>query len=214
MQTYSTTEIIKLLQRKQLSCLTLDDFGKLLGIDNRQTLYKKIARLEKAQIVQKLIKGKYQFLFQPENDYVLANFLYQSSYISLESALSFYGIITGFPYQITSVSIRPTKSIEIGEKEFRYSQIESGLFWGYEKKENFLIAQKEKALLDYIYFGIKGLRNLSFDEMDFSEIDKDQLARYAKKINNKQVTKVVKNIMPTLRRRKSQRKKFEAAITN
>lgn len=195
MKTYSTTGIIKLLQAKQFSLLTLNDFSKLLNIDNRQTLYKKIGRLEKAQIVQKLIKGKYRFLFQPVNDYAIANFLYQPSYISLESALSFYGIITGFPYQITSISIKPTKSIEIGKKEFRYSQIERGLFWGYEKQEDFLLAEKEKALLDYIYFGIKGLRNLSFDEMDFSEIDKDKLASYTKKINNKQVTKVIKNIL-------------------
>lgn len=202
MKTYSTTDVIKLLQAKELSLFTLNDFSKLFNIDNRQTLYKKIARLEKAQIIQKLIKGKYLFLFQPANDYTLANFLYQPSYISLESALSFYGIITGFPYQITSVSVKPTKSIEIGEKEFRYSQIESSLFWGYEKQDDFLLADKEKALLDYIYFGIKGLRNLSFDEMAFSGINKNKLASYAKKINNhimafqaKQVIKVIKSIL-------------------
>lgn len=195
METYSTTGVIKLLQAKGLSLLTLNDFSRLLNIDNRQTLYKKVARLEKAQIIQKLIKGKYLFLFQHVNDYTLANFLYQPSYISLESALSFHGIITGFPYQTTSVSIKPTKSIEIGKKEFVYSQIEKGLFWGYEKQDDFLLADKEKALLDYIYFGIKGLRNLSFDEMDFSEINKNKLAGYTKKINNKQVTKVVKNIL-------------------
>lgn len=201
MKTYSTTDIIKLLQTKQLSLVTLNDFAKLFNIANRQTLYKKIARLEKARIVQKLIKGKYQFLFNPTNDYVIANFLYQPSYVSLESALSFYGIITGFPYQITSITVKPPKSIEINRKdsleikEFRYSQIESSLFWGYEKQEDFLIAEKEKALLDYIYFGIKGLRNISLDEMDLSEINKSKLASYTKKINNKQVTKVVKSIL-------------------
>ncbi|MCX6706162.1 MAG: hypothetical protein NTV24_03630, partial [Candidatus Woesebacteria bacterium] len=63
------------------------------------------------------------------------------------------------------------------------------------KLDNFLIAEKEKALLDYIYFGIKGLRNLSFDEMDFSEINKDKLANYTKKIDNQQVAKVVKSIL-------------------
>ncbi len=193
-ETYSTTGIIKLLQAKELSLLTLNDFSKLFNIDNRQTLYKKIARLEKAQIIQKLIKGKYRFLFQPADDFTLANFIYQPSYISLESALSFYGIITGFPYRITSISIKPTKLIEVGQKEYIYSQIEKSLFWGYTKLDNFLIAEKEKALLDYIYFGIKGLRNLSFDEMDFSEIDKNKLTGYTKKINNRRVTKVIKSI--------------------
>lgn len=195
MKTYSSTDIIKLLQEKKLSLFTLNDFGKLFNIDNQQTLYKKIGRLEKAQIVQKLIKGKYRFLFQPVNDYVIANFLYQPSYVSLESALSFHGIITGFPYQITSISVKPTRLIEVAGKEFRYSQIENSLFWGYEKKEDFLLAEKEKALLDYTYLGIKGLRNLSFDEMDLSEINKDKLIGYARKINNKQVTKIIKSLL-------------------
>jgi len=195
MGTYSTTGVIKLLQAKELSLLTLNDFSKLLNIDNRQTLYKKIARLEKAQIVQKLIKGKYQFLFLPANDYAIANFLYQPSYVSLESALSFYGIITGFPYQITSISVKPTKLVEVNQKEYVYSQIEKRLFWGYEREKDFLLAEKEKAFLDYIYFGTKGLRNLSFDEMDFSEINRDKLANYTSIINNQQVTKVVKSIL-------------------
>lgn len=195
MATYSTTDIIKLLQTKELPLFTLDDLGKLLDVNNRQTLYKKVARLEKAQIIQKLVKGKYRYMFLPVNDYTLANFLYQPSYISLETALSFYGIITGFPYQITSISIKPTRTIEVSGKEYAYSQIENNLFWGYEKSGNFLIAEREKAILDYVYFGVKGLRNTSFDEMDFSEIDKKKLISYAGKTNNKQVIKTIKGII-------------------
>ena len=153
METYSTTDIIKLLQSKQLSLFTLADFSKLFDINNPQTLYKKIARLEEKKIVQKLIKGKYQFLFRPVNDFLTANFLYQPSYISLESALSFYGIITGFSYQITSITIKKPNAVEINNREFKYSRIASRLFWGYEKKEDFLLAEPEKALLDYIYLG-------------------------------------------------------------
>lgn len=195
MTTYSTTDIIKLLQKKELSLFTLDDLGKLLNVNNRQTLYKKVARLEKAQIILKLIKGKYRYMFLPVNDYTLANFLYQPSYVSLETALSFYGIITGFSYQITSISVKPTRTIDLSGKEYTYSQIENNLFWSYEKRDNFLIAEKEKAILDYVYFGVKGLRNTSFDEMDFSEIDKEKLISYARKTNNKQVIKTVKGII-------------------
>ena len=45
-----------------------------------------------------------------------ANYLYQPSYISLDSALSFYGVITGFSYKITSVSTKKTRSLIIDEK--------------------------------------------------------------------------------------------------
>lgn len=195
METISTTDIIKLLQSKQLPLFTLADFSKLFNISNQQTLYKKIARLEEKKIVQKLIKGKYRFLFHPVNDFLTANFLYQPSYISLESALSFYGIITGFSYQITSITIKKTRVIQIDHQEFKYSRIASRLFWGYEKREDFLLAEPEKSLLDYIYLGIKGLRTLKFDEMDLSVIDPKKLVIYAKQFNNKQIMRIIHDIL-------------------
>lgn len=194
METYSTTDIIKLLESKRLSLFTLTDFSKLFNIGNQQTLYKKIARLEGKKIIQKLTKGKYQFLFHSATDFLIANFLNQPSYVSLESALSFYGIITGFPYQITSITIKKTKVIEIDNQEFKYSQVSARLFWGYGKLEGFLLAEPEKALLDYIYLGTKGLRNLSFDEIDTSGINRKKLVIYAKKFNNKRITQVVNRI--------------------
>lgn len=185
METSSLTDIIKILRDKQAPLFSLADFERLLNIVKKQTLYKKIQRLKKEKIIQKLINGKYRFLFGTINDFTLANFLYQPSYVSLESALSFYGIIAGFPYQITSITIKKTREVRVDSKDFQYSQISQKFFWGYEKKENFLIADREKALLDYIYFGKKGLRNLSFDEFDLTAIDKSKLAIYAKKFNIK-----------------------------
>lgn len=185
METYSQTDIIKVLRNKQTALFTLIDFERLFRIVNKQTLYKKIQRLEEEKIIQRLINGKYRFLFGTVDDFTLANFLYQPSYVSLESALSFHGIITGFPYQKTSITIKKTRSFEVDGKDFRYSQISQRFFWGFEKTENFLMADKEKTLLDYIYFGIKGLRNLSFDEFDLTGINKQKLAIYAKRFHNK-----------------------------
>lgn len=191
METYSATDIIRLLKDRQISLFSLTDFGRIFNIDNRQTLYKRIQRLEEKKIVQKLIKGKYRFLLNPADDFLIANFLYQPSYVSLESALSFYGIITGFSYQITSISLKKTRSLLVGGKEFYFSQIANPSFWGYEKKEDFLIAEPEKALLDYIYFGLKGLRNLNFDEMETAKIDKQKLAIYTKRFHNIRVMEFV-----------------------
>lgn len=182
METYSTTDIIKILEEKSISLFTLADFDRLFGHQNQQTIYKKIQRLEKTGIIQKLVNGKYYYQFKPALSFRIANFLYLPSYISLESALSFYGIITGFAYQITSITTQKSKLINADNREFQYSQIADKFFWGYEAKEDFLIAEKEKALLDYIYFGSKGLRDMTFDEMDFSQIDKKKLFVYAKRM--------------------------------
>lgn len=181
----STLAMIKLFRDKGVNRFNLTDFGRLLEISNQNTIYKKIQRLEQKGVIQKLLKGKYLFLFGKNNDYEVANWLYQPSYISLESALSFYGMITGFSYKITSICLKKTKNLQIYNKEFTYSQIDKELFFGYEKKDNFLIAEKEKAVFDYIYFSQKGLRSLDLSEFDLSGIDKHKLNHYLIKINYK-----------------------------
>lgn len=194
MQTYNTTDIIKILQNKEISLFTLSDFAKIFELDNQQTLYKKIARLEQSKIIKKLIKGKYQFLFVQTNDFYLANFLYSPSYITLESALSFHSIITGFTYQVTSMTPKSTKTIDVEGREYKYTHITPSLFWGYEKKENFLIAEPEKAFLDYVYLATKGLRNPVYDEMDLSSLDHQKLEQYSQKYHNMSMIKVIKRL--------------------
>ena len=187
MESLSTTDVIKLLQRQPTPLFSLSDFERILGIENRRTLYKKIQRLEDKKIIQRLIKGKYRVLLRTVDDFTMANFLYQPSYVSLETALSFYGIITGFPYQITSITTQKARSFDAGGKEFKFSRISPALFWGWEKKEDFLIAEKEKALLDYLYFGLKGFRDFDWDEIDTSEVDRQKLLSFAKRFNNKKI---------------------------
>ena len=175
METLSTAETIKLLHSKEIPLFSLNELGCIWGVENRQTLYKKIQRLEKNKILKKLIKGKYLFLLKSAGDFTIANFLYQPSYVSMESALSFYSIITGFPYQITSITIKKPKEFTVDGKDYSYSRISTSLFWGWEKKENFLIATPEKALLDYVYFAQRGLRNLDWGEIDTTGLNMDLL---------------------------------------
>lgn len=192
METSNNIEIIKTLQEKEISLFTLADFARLFSLDNQNTLYKKIQRLQKKGIIKKLIKGKYLFLMKKPGEFSIANFLLNPSYISLESALSFYSIITGFPYQITSVTIKKTKNYNIDQREYSYTQISPKLFWGYEKKENFLIADKEKSLLDYLYLSFKGLRTFDLQDFDLSQINKKKLKLYYKRIKNSMFLKFLK----------------------
>ena len=197
METYNNLAIIKTLQSKEVSLFTLADFSRLFAIDNRNTLYKKIQRLEKNEIIKRLTKGKYLFLLKKPNQFEIANFLYQPSYISLESALSFYGVLEQFPYQITSVTTKKTKLYTFDQgPSFKYAQISEDMFWGYEKKESFLIADKEKSLLDYLYLGSKGWRILNLDKLrnqfDLSEINRKKLKNYYKMIKNPSFLKFLK----------------------
>jgi len=196
METLSISGIIKKLAAKNIPLFSLNEIGAILAINNRQTLYKRIQRLTKNKILQKFVKGKYYFTLNSVNDFTIANFLYQPSYISMQSALSFHSIMTGFSYQITSISVKKPKSFVIDEKDFIYSKITPKLFWGWGKKEDFLMAKPEKALLDYVYFASKGLINLDWEEIDISKLDKKLLLEWGRKYNNNVTREIKKHIKP------------------
>ena len=189
MERLNNSEIIKRLNSQGLSLFTIFDFKKLFAIKKDNTTYKTIARLTKKGILKRLTKKKYLFSLSSVDDFQITNFLYSPSYISLETALSFYGIITQFPYQITSITPRKTKTINALNKEFAYFHIKQDLFFGYEKKESFLIALPEKALLDYFYFCSKGLRNFEKDDFDLTKINKKIFAKFLKIANDKALNK-------------------------
>lgn len=195
MESYNLPEIIRILREKEISLFTLADFERLFNINNDNTLYKKIQRLEKKKIIKKLIKGKYYFIFNRANDYLIANFLFNPSYISLESALSFYGIMTFFSYEITSITSKKTRKISVDNKVYSYSKIKKELYWGFEKRDNFLIAEPEKAILDYLYLGIKGWRSIDLEEMNFNELDKKKLLLYGKRFREERLLTIVEKII-------------------
>lgn len=188
------TKIIQELSLNNLSLFTVADFKRFFSIAKDNTAYKTIARLKAAGIIKKLAKKRYVLALNQPSDFQIANFLYSPSYISLESALSFYSIIAQFPYQITSLSLKKTKIISALNKEFAYFQIKSELFFDYEKKEQFLIAKPEKALLDYLYFCAKGLRNFEKDDFDLSPLNRQRFKVLAQKVGDKKIINFVKTL--------------------
>ena len=65
---------------------------------------------------------------------MLATKLYSPSYISLETALSFYGIIPEAVFTVTSVTTRKTKKFTTPVGNFGYQKIKKEAFGGFETK--------------------------------------------------------------------------------
>jgi len=179
METISKQKAIQILIQKNISLLDIGTAQKIFSFQKENSLYKFLQRLEKANLLKRVVKGKYLFSLKEINDYELANLLLTPSYLSLESALSFYGILAQFPYTITSVTPLKTKKIVYNEKEFEFAHLKKEYFFGYVKKDNFLIALPEKALLDELYFISKGLIRISLDELNLSLINRNKLGRMA-----------------------------------
>lgn len=87
---------------------------------------------------------------------MMANRLYEPSYISLESALAYHQVIPEAVLGVTSVSSRRTRMIESDWGAFSYRSVQPHLMFGYQvveidPKVKYKIACLEKAVLDYLY---------------------------------------------------------------
>jgi len=140
----------------------------------------------------------------------LANQLFHPSYVSLESALSFHGMIPEGVTQVTSVSTRKTARFSNRLGIFVYSNIKNSLLWGYKQhrlgKVAALIATPEKALLDLVYLR-KGelksaeelMESLRLDNL--RKTDPSGLILAAKRFNSVKVERVSEELSKLLRKR-------------
>jgi len=191
METYNLAAITKQLYKSKNNFFTLQQLKGVLNI-KEPSLYKIIQKLLTANILTKIEKDKYFLTDSQISDFALANYLYQPSYISLESALNFYGVLSQFPYEITSVTTKKSKEKVFQGKLFTYRKLKKDLYFGYQKIEDYLIAYPEKALLDQLYLYSKGLKSINLDEYNLKLLKVSRVREYLKKYpSTKQFQKAV-----------------------
>ncbi len=183
MSSISILKVITTLNNLGIKVVTSSSLSKILDINNENTIYKIIERLEKNKLINRLIKGKYTVSNVNLSDFEKANLILSPSYISLESALNYYGVLPQFTYSITSVTTQKSKRFEIGGKEYEYTKISRNFYSDFVKKDNFLIATPEKALVDLIYLASKKLRKVELTDLDMSIIDWDAFNKLRVQIN-------------------------------
>lgn len=113
----------------------------------------------------------------------LVNVLRPRSYISLESALVERGIITQSPSILTCVTPGYPQSFRGKSVSIVYRKISPELYWGYEEKatryNKYLIAEPEKALLDWIYLNRQEGLPTPLDELHLQFLIPAKLREYA-----------------------------------
>lgn len=179
------------------SLKTLQD---VLDVNNTRAFFRIADRLAKGGVLIKIERNKYILKNYSGSEFSLANFIYQPSYVSFESALSHLGILPQFPYEVTSATIKQTCSKKFNEREYGYYHVKKELFWGYNKINNYLIAEPEKALLDQVYSASKGIKKTKIDEYDFSKINRSKLKLYIDKFpKTRQFARAVANVLAEMK---------------
>lgn len=140
-----------------------------------------LIRYTKRGILCRLKRGLYAVADRMPSPWIIANHLYKPSYISLNSALSYYGLIPETVYSTTSITTRTTREFEVEGMAYSYCTIKRSAFNGYRsitiEGETALIAEREKALADYLYF--VWLKKMSLnDRLAMESVNKDKLLKY------------------------------------
>ncbi|MCX8009992.1 MAG: hypothetical protein N3A61_02470 [Ignavibacteria bacterium] len=137
---------------------TLSDIQKL----SEKVYHHRLVDWQNKNYIERIGNGVYRFSDKELNDFILyhiANRLYEPSYISLETALSYYGLIPEMVYSITSVSSKKTTSFKTRYALFTYKKVKANLLFGYKlitrNSLTIKIAEPEKAILDFLYFQSK-----------------------------------------------------------
>jgi len=118
-----------------------------------------LTRWTKKNLLVKLRNSWYIFpdyLKTPNIQYFVSNKIYSPSYVSLHSALAFYGIIPEAIVQTTAVSSLKKANFGNVFGSFSFQQILQELMFGNEQKtflnnHSLIFATPEKAILDLLY---------------------------------------------------------------
>jgi predicted transcriptional regulator of viral defense system len=133
----------------------------LAGNVDPQYIRKQLSRWVKSGKIIQLRRGVYTLAepYQKKNPhpFVIANHLQAASYVSLQSALAFYGLIPEFVPEVTSVTTGRPEVLKNPKGSFSFRHIHLKWFTSFKKVElgngqSAFIALPEKALLDLVYF--------------------------------------------------------------
>lgn len=192
-------------QWHKFACFSTQQVKAIYPHFNRSNYYQ---WQQSGQIVS-LRQGWYAFAdYQSQADYAryFAGKIYAPSYISLHSALHFYGIIPEAVVEITSVTTQKTIRFTNPFASYSYQTIQPKLFFGYDAKtlsdgKTYMMATPEKALLDLLYLypqynTAQDLLELRLDDewmRDF--LNRERLNDYLKRINCKALTQRVNKLL-------------------
>jgi predicted transcriptional regulator of viral defense system len=213
-------EILKNLEN---SIFITKDILRTISNEDEEIISKNLLRWTKSGDIIKLKNGLYltKDTFVKYNKIdgfteLIANKLRTPSYVSLEYALSKYGILTEVVYSITSVTLKTKREYENKTGKYIYKSIKRDLFFGYDSKRfldySYIIATKEKALFDFLYLKKNSLPNdlkninlveeLRLNLDTFGKRGIKNLDRYKKICSDSKLNNIINNIIENAPNRK------------
>jgi len=185
------------IKEKKLYIFSANNIRSLFGV-SVVAASALLHRYKKQGFILQLKRGLYVLPDVLPPDVYIANRLYCPSYISLEFALSYHGVIPETVYEITSVTTKSTSRFETLGKVFSYRKIKKAAYTGYEIQKqqglSFNIANAEKAFVDINYLRLMN-RQKPISRFNKEKIDSKKAIKYALLFGKKKLTSVIKTTL-------------------
>lgn len=185
-------------------------------VRNPQAMRNQLRRWRGKGLLLKLRKGAYVLsgpaCRRPDIHWI-ANCLYGPSYLSLEYALSFYGLIPERAADIVSVTTLKTMRFQNDLGSFVYRHVQPEAFQGFRSAgsgaAHFFMAEPEKAVVDFLYFHLaafggdagevgKVLKE-SYRFQNIESLNEKKLVRWAGLFGNSKLKRVVSGVCRLIR---------------
>ncbi|MBW6441973.1 hypothetical protein K0B04_03690 [Patescibacteria group bacterium] len=172
-------EALKKLEKLKKDYYSVKDLERVLDMPIN-SLRGQLTRWCKKGILIRVAKGIYAPYGTEIDVLKIANQIYYPSYLSFESVLSRYGILSQVPYTLTFATPKRTKKMILNDTEIEFTKLSDKYYFGYVFENGINIAIPEKALVDCLYLVSKGKRVLNVDELYLKNLDKEKLIEISK----------------------------------
>lgn len=196
MKSLNAGEVPGRLSQKGIRIFSPEEFRRLFGVTLRAS--QEFIKDHHRDLFIKLRNGLYAVKADPPHELEIANRLYGPSYVSLDYALAYYGVIPETVYAVTSVTTKVTRSFTVQGRSYEYSRIKGKAYLGHhlvrEGAVRALMAVPEKALADYCYFVDLRLRTLN-ERLRVRKMDAKEVLRYARLYERESLLKLLRGIL-------------------
>ena len=173
-------ELIEKIKKINKAFYTAADISKVSGL-SRSSVLVLLNRLAKGGRLIRLRRNCYIFPDKKIDLELIAAQIDPDGYVSFESALARFGILSQIPYSLTMATPNRSKKIKVGEREIIFRKIKKNLKGDIFLENGIQIASAEKALLDMVYLVSRGQSDFNFDELDWRTINKKKLKKLSEK---------------------------------
>ena len=160
----------------------VEDLSRLFGISLDAAKVSAVRYVKKGILLRikrnmYILNEKWKIL-EVEQKLMIANFIQTPSYISLMTALDYFGITTQIQQNFfESIVLKRTKQVLVEDTVFNFTRISNELYFGFIKEKDFFIADPEKAFLDVIYLTSIGRYSFDLASIDFSKLNSEKIIK-------------------------------------